>query len=253
MRRFRVGAGLGWGLILLVCGAAPPGGDQPRDATTLPGTIPLTWTEDIASRLVAGVDRFLLREIDRSTERRARFWKRDTSTSEHYHDSIEPNRKRLAHILGVRDPRVAFDAPEFVATTTQPALIGRGAGFEAFAVRWPSFGDVHAEGLLLIPVGRAKVADVVAVPDADQTPEQIVGLAEGVSPGLAVRASAGGERMPCARADADQPQGSPRGSEQAHEPRVPLSIGIRARPASDRLRGAESAGGRRLVRQGLRG
>src|SRR5262249_50638677 len=151
MQKFRVGAALGWGLILLVlvCGAAPPGGDPPRDAVTLPGTSPLTWADDIASRLVDGVDRFLLREIDRSTERRARFWKRDTSSSDRYNDSIEPNRVRLAYILGVRDARVAFEAPELVATTNQPALVGRGDGFEAFAVRWPAFGDVHAEGLLL--------------------------------------------------------------------------------------------------------
>ncbi len=158
------------------------GQPEPGGVETLPGTRPLTWTDDIASRLVAGVDRFLLREIDRSAERRAKFWKRDTSSAERYNASIEPNRKRLAHILGVRDARVAFDAPELVDTTARPALVGRGEGFEAFAVRWPAFGDVHGEGLLLVPTGREKVADVVAIPDADQTPEQVAGLAEGVPP-----------------------------------------------------------------------
>ncbi len=38
----------------------------------LPGTKPLTTGGDIASELVAGVDRFLLREIDESTAKRAR-------------------------------------------------------------------------------------------------------------------------------------------------------------------------------------
>ena len=75
--------------------------------------------------------------------------------------------------------RVPFDAPELVGTTAQPALVGKGAGYEVFAVRWPSFGDVHGEGLLLVPTG-TKVADVVAIPDADQTPEQLVGLATGI-------------------------------------------------------------------------
>ncbi|MGO9924320.1 MAG: hypothetical protein ACLQIB_57735, partial [Isosphaeraceae bacterium] len=37
----------------------------------LPGTKPLTMSGDIASDLVAGVDRFLLRQIDESTARRA--------------------------------------------------------------------------------------------------------------------------------------------------------------------------------------
>jgi dienelactone hydrolase len=134
---------------------------------------------DLAALMVAGVDKFLLREIDKSVERRARHWKRDFSSADAYNKSLEPNRKRLAHILGVRDPRVPFDAPELVATTAQPALVGRGESFEAFAVRWPAFGDVHGEGLLLVPKGK-KIADVVAIPDADQTPEQITGLMPGV-------------------------------------------------------------------------
>src|SRR5207248_3243607 len=155
---------------------------DPKPAAThepLEGTKPLTMEGDIASQLVAGVDRFLLKEIDRSVERRARHWKRDFSSAEAYTKSIEPNRKRLAHILGLRDPRVPFDAPELIATTSQPALVGKGTGYEVFAVRWPSVGDIHGEGLLLVPTGK-KTADVVAIPDADQTPEQIVGLAEGV-------------------------------------------------------------------------
>src|SRR5438552_15801467 len=158
---------------------------DPKPAAThepLEGTKPLTMEGDIASELVAGVDRFLLRKIDESVERRARHWKRDFSSAEAYNKSIEPNRKRLAHILGVRDPRVPFDAPELIATTAQPALVGKGTGFEVFAVRWPAIGDVHGEGLLLVPTGKKKIADVVAIPDADQTPEQIAGLAEGVKP-----------------------------------------------------------------------
>ena len=73
----------------------------------LPGTKPLTMGGDIASELVAGVDRFLLREIDESTAKRSGYWKRDPSSARAYGASVEPNRKRLAHILGARDPRVA--------------------------------------------------------------------------------------------------------------------------------------------------
>src|SRR5262249_47789876 len=69
----------------------------------LAGTKPLTMKGDIASELVAGVDRFLLKEIEKSVARRARFWKRDFSSADAYNQSIEANRMRLAHILGVRD------------------------------------------------------------------------------------------------------------------------------------------------------
>src|SRR5262249_47615246 len=161
--------------------------DEPKpikDGEPLPGTQKLTMEGDIAAQLVAGVDKFLLREIDKSVERREKFWKRDFSSPEAYNKSIEPNRKRLAHILGIRDPRVPFDAPELVGTTKEPALVGKGDGYEIFAVRWPAFGDVHGEGLLLVPTGdKKKIADVVAISDADQTPEQIVGLSDGVPKG----------------------------------------------------------------------
>jgi dienelactone hydrolase len=172
--------------VLLVLLGAVACADEPKpvkDGPPLPDTKPLTMQGDIAMQLVEGVDKFLLREIDKSVERRARHWKRDFSSPEAYNKSIEPNRKRLAHILGIRDPRVPFDAPELVATTSQPALVGKGENYEIFAVRWPAFGDVHGEGLLLVPTNKKKteiVANVVAIPDADQTPEQSVGLVEGV-------------------------------------------------------------------------
>jgi dienelactone hydrolase len=175
------------GLIaVLLCLAWKVGAEDvvkdPKPAAThepLDGTKPLTLEGDIASQLVEGVDRFLLKKIDESVEKRAPHWKRDFSSAEAYSKSIEPNRKRLAHILGVRDPRAPFDAPELVATTSQSALVGKGTNFEAFAVRWPAFGDVHGEGLLLVPKGK-KIADVIAIPDADLTPEQITGLMPGV-------------------------------------------------------------------------
>jgi dienelactone hydrolase len=167
--------------ILALAATWARGEEKSVEPVPLPGTKPLTMKGDIASQLVAGVDKFLLNEIEKSVERRARHWKRDFSSAEAYNKSIEPNRKRLAHILGLRDPRVPFDAPELIATTSQPALVGKGSGFEVFAVRWPAVGDIHGEGLLLVPTINKKVADVVAIPDADQTPEQIVGLMEGVA------------------------------------------------------------------------
>jgi hypothetical protein len=154
--------------------------EQPT--AVLPGTQPLVMEGDIASQLVAGVDRFLLREIAESVERRAQHWNRDLSSPEAYEKSIEPNRRRLAHILGVRDERLPFDGLELVGTTAQAPLVGEGAGYQVYAVRWPAFGDVHGEGLLLVPEGKTKLADVVAIPDADQTPEMLAGLSDGVPP-----------------------------------------------------------------------
>ena len=143
------------------------------DPEPLPGTRPLTQEGDLASAMIDGIDRFLLRKTEESVAGRAKYWKGDQA-------SIEANRKRLAQILGIRDARPPFQAPELVATTEHPARVGRGEGYEVFAIRWPAFGDVYAEGLLLVPIGSKGGPSVVAIPDADQTPEQLAGQAEGL-------------------------------------------------------------------------
>src|SRR4051812_34477692 len=75
----------------------------------LEGTQPLTMEGDIATAMVVGIDKFLLREIELSVERREKYWKRDFSSQEAYNKSIEPNRRQLKKILGVVDERVSFD------------------------------------------------------------------------------------------------------------------------------------------------
>ena len=150
---------------------------------TLPGTKPLAVEGDIAGQLVDTVDRFLRREIKNARSNRARFWQRDFSSLEKYHASIQPNRDSLAHILGVRDQRIRFDGLEFVSTTEQPALVARGYRHRIYAVRWPVIGNIQGEGLLLVPENEETiVGNVVAIPDADQTPEQIAGLVDGLPP-----------------------------------------------------------------------
>jgi dienelactone hydrolase len=138
---------------------------------------------DIASQLVAGVNRFLLREIELSVARRARYWDRGTSSATAYDKSIEANRVRFRRIIGAaRDRRVAFDDLELIATTRQPALVAKSAKLEIYAVRWPVLKGIHGEGLLLRPTEGEPVADVVAIPDAGQTPEMLVGLTPGIAP-----------------------------------------------------------------------
>jgi dienelactone hydrolase len=153
-----------------------------EEPQTLPGTAPLTMQGDIASQMVDGVDRFLMKQIDKAAENREKFWKRDVSSPEAYDKSIAVNRARLAQILGVRDERPARVEMQLVATTDRPALVAKAPKFEANAVRWLAFGDVHGEGLLLKPLRAEPIADVIAIPDADQTPEMIAGLAPGVAP-----------------------------------------------------------------------
>lgn len=51
--------------------------------------------------------------------------------------------------------------------------------YTVWSVRWTVLADVHGEGLLLRPAADP-IARVIALPDADQTPEQLAGLEEGL-------------------------------------------------------------------------
>ncbi|MBC8244682.1 MAG: hypothetical protein H8E20_09835 [Verrucomicrobia bacterium] len=147
-------------------------------------TAPLTLEGDIASQLVAGVDRFLLRELADSVARREQHWQRDFASHAAYANSVEPNRRHLAHIIGLRDRRIQFEGLTLTSTTAGSALAGQTERITLRAVSWPAFGDVTATGLLLEPRGRDAVANIVALPDCNQLPEQLTGLAEGLPPKL---------------------------------------------------------------------
>jgi hypothetical protein len=89
--------------------------------------------------------------------------------------------KGSAHIIGAVDARVPVTELRLTATTTVPAEVARASGYRVFAVRWPVFDDVEADGLLLQPEGAPR-ARIVAIPDADWSPEMLAGMAPGIDP-----------------------------------------------------------------------
>lgn len=151
------------------------------EAETLSNTQHLTMQGDLAAQMVEGIGKFFMREIDASIEHRAEQWQRDFSSHESYVAAIKPNREKFMKIIGLVDEREAVKM-HLVATVNQPALVGEGAGYKIFAVRWNSIAGVDAEGLLLEPDNEA-VANIVALPDCDWTPEMLVGLTSGVPEG----------------------------------------------------------------------
>ena len=114
----------------------------------------------------------------------------DCSSLDAYLKSVQPTRDRLKKILGVVDELVPFTDLEYVGgpkrrrwsrrrTTTRcsPALAGAaGRGRRRAALE---------------PKGKV-VANVVAIPDADWTPEMLVGMA----PGVPEEEQFGGHRRP---------------------------------------------------------
>src|SRR5579859_7361511 len=92
-------------------------------AEPLPDTKPLTRDGDLAAQMVEGIDKYLMRELAASVEKRKQYWKPDFSSAAAYTKSVQPNRERLKQILGIVDTRVSPVEMEYVGTATQPAMI----------------------------------------------------------------------------------------------------------------------------------
>ncbi|MEJ7607186.1 MAG: dienelactone hydrolase family protein [Bryobacteraceae bacterium] len=124
-------------------------------AESLPNTKPLEMQGDIAAQMVNGIITHLTKATRESVPYR------------------RPSAARLRKILGVVDERVAFQSPRLLATVDRPAVVLENAAFRVSRVSWPVLQDgITAEGLLFEPGGKVS-ARVVALPDADQLPEQM--------------------------------------------------------------------------------
>jgi dienelactone hydrolase len=144
--------------------------------TSLPGTQPLTVDGDLAAKMVDGIHVFLDRKTQEMQKERDNLWDHVDRIQ-----FITQSRQRFRTIIGAVDNRVPIKALELVGSTSSPAQIATGRGFKVLRVRWPVFEGVHGEGLLLQPDGPA-AARIIAIPDADWTPEMLVGLTLGVPP-----------------------------------------------------------------------
>lgn len=155
-------------------------------AQPLSGTALLSGTNDLPESCFSGVDRYLLRETERLAGERHRSWRRDFSSGvQGYTVSVETHRQRFARMLGVRDARVPFEAPEPVATLARSAVLGETETHTLMEIRWPVIGGFQAEGLVLEPKSKPVRENIVHIPHAGVTPEQVLGLTPGAPAALA--------------------------------------------------------------------
>ena len=142
-------------------------------AEPLPNTKPLTTDGDLAKNMVDGIHKYLDRELAAAPAKRDAIWKKS---------DMPAKRERLKKILGVVDDRLPAKL-EYVGGPDRPSLLAELDGCKIYAVRWAVLNGVDAEGLLIEPKGKPK-ANVVAIPHADQHPEQLAGLMAGDDYGL---------------------------------------------------------------------
>jgi dienelactone hydrolase len=158
----------------------------------LQGTKPFILEGDLSAKMLGGAHKFLDEKIDESIVNRSKLWNRNFSSQEAYQLSVEPNRRRFMKYIGVEDksehyinynvgledknPAVSMQK---IAVNNDDELIAETPKYRIYQVRWPVLNRVYGEGLLLQPKTKP-IANIIAIPDADQTPEQLVGLSSGI-------------------------------------------------------------------------
>jgi dienelactone hydrolase len=135
-----------------------------------------------------GAHRYVEQKIAESIETRQKYWHRDFSSRAAYEESVDPNRGRFLKQIGVVDARRPSIIMEQFGDDENPSLVAETDAYSVHQVRWPvlthvtGLAHVSGEGLLLKP-RQSAVGYVIALPDADQSPEQISGLAPGIVAG----------------------------------------------------------------------
>ena len=146
---------------------------------TLHGTTPLTVEGDLAAQMVEVLDGYVSRAVVNSVEGREGLWNRDYSSHNAYTESVEPNRARLQKRIGCLDPRLPIEDLAYIATTRTAARLTEDENYTVSRVRWQVFEEVEGEGLLLEPKQNVPITvQIVALPDADWTPETIAGITD---------------------------------------------------------------------------
>jgi dienelactone hydrolase len=172
---------------------------QDKPPQVLPATQPLETEADITSELVDSVDRFLLEQLSHAPALREQRWPLPTEgkSLEQWTAATKELRERLRTIIGLRDPRVAKPGLVLEQEPYAENAYAEGEGWTAARARWPVLEGVDASGLWVQPRDRGQIKfRAVVIPDAGQTPEDLIGVSENAErcwPVAALLASAGGE------------------------------------------------------------
>ncbi len=179
------------GIAVLAVGCAVIAADPASSQTVLkqlPGTAPLELQGDIAGQMLDGIHRFLDAQIAATARRRDAWWLDASETRESGGagrqaqfvpvppDRLAAARQRLRRCIGLRDRRVSPVELRVIAGPGESPRIAEDTSCEILEVRWPTLMGVEGAGLLARPLDAAPRFCAVVLPDATQTPEQLVGL-----------------------------------------------------------------------------
>ena len=125
----------------------------------LPGTDPLSWNGDIASRLIDNCDQFLLKQIEQAVKKR-------NSSSE------IPDREKLKNIIGIRDKRI--QKPRLYLSDIE----NNESEYSVRLFKVQVFEGISAEGFLIQPKNFTETTIFISDPESLATTKnpQILGF-----------------------------------------------------------------------------
>jgi dienelactone hydrolase len=135
--------------------------------------------DTIRSQMVHGTQDYFSKELQLCGENRYQYWKQNFISFDKYCISVAENRSRFKKITGVTDERIPFNSLTLHETTGKKALISENNLLSVYRVSWPVFNGVTGTGLWIEPHGDIK-AQLIVIPDADQSPEMLAGLIPGI-------------------------------------------------------------------------
>lgn len=144
---------------------------QPSEIVTMTRaeTRPLEYPEsDLSQRLMQVAHKFVEAQISQANSDR----KPVLGESE----TADLRRQALRTVLGVVE-QPASPRMEHFGNVGKPAILAQTDQYEILQVRWPALADVDGEGLLIRQKGEIN-GRIVLIPDANQTPESLLGFNE---------------------------------------------------------------------------
>ena len=135
----------------------------------LAGTAPLEEHADRSAAMRSGFRKYLLQRLDISKQRR------EQARIDDWKQWAAQQRASLRRMIGAVDRRVEPVTMELVGTVDQDAQLVEDDALRVLRVRWPVVAGVFGEGLLLEPRGDIAL-NVLALPDAGQSPEELCGM-----------------------------------------------------------------------------
>ncbi len=168
----------------------------------LPGTERLPDASDLASDMIDGIDRFLLRQLDKTPELRKQAWPRPSSQSslsleDQWSQIVAQQRKVHQRIIGLRDQRLTPPTLWTERALQYAKSYASSKQWSSELARWTIFQNVDGRGILVQPARGIPIRfQAIVIPDAGQTPEHMIGVAvdqANVAPIASMLASVGGQ------------------------------------------------------------